>query len=101
MLNRNHIALDILPSCFDYCTELNSVEETAPLAFRIADQFIKEAEKKAPKILIEFEGEVWKIDAIDDTQIRLSQWQVNGFIFSYITLEQFFNAFGKALRGGK
>jgi hypothetical protein len=97
MLNRNHIAMDVLPSCI----ECSSFEEAPRIAFEVADRFIAEAEKTGPKILIEWQGEIWKIASIQDTEICLSHWQANGFEFAYITLEQFFNAFGKALRGGK
>lgn len=100
MLNRNLIALDLLPTCVECFT----IEDAPRLAFETADRFIAEAEKTTgPKILIEWEEEIWEIEKIlpNGQEIQLRRWVGNGFEYNFIAMEQFFDAFGKALRGAK
>jgi hypothetical protein len=98
---RLEIATSLLPRMLDEYEEDSAVTE----AYKMADRLIQAASPKpTPQetiyIYLSYKGHHWNIDGGDGDSICLSRIVENGKKqFEYITIPEFFNAFGKHLQG--
>ena len=100
-LERNAIALELLPTCLETFTP----EDAAAIAFQTADNFLALSQEKlkSPEIRIILEDVLWTIDGTHDDEICLSRWneEDQGYDYNFVKMETFFAACGKAFRGVK